>query len=193
MSAPNGLLLNLFVLVTDGAAVRSCGVMMEAAMRIEAVMALVGLVALAAPALAATEPVKGLYREDQYVSAASTSPSGLSGCDTVGETLGGQFDFNGAGKTGSTSYGTYETSSSNYIGICKFPVAPQAGVTTWSGTYPCTNYPFSGSDTKYTTTFSWTITYVDANSFLAEKVLTFPVPGGTCTTHRNAAFVRSGK
>ncbi len=144
-------------------------------------------------ALAATQPVVGIYQTYQYVTASSSSPSGLTSCNPVGAELGGYFSYPGPSKTGAQSYGPAEVSSTLRMLVCTYPVTPAAGATSWSGTEQCTSTYLSGSPTRYTLTFNATIVYDTKNTWLEQRTITYPVTGGTCTETRNVGLSRTGK
>jgi len=156
---------------------------------------LVGLAPLATAHAASPQPVAGIYDQYQVVTASSSVPPGLTTCNPVGTTLGGYFNYPGPAKAGAQNHGGIEDKSTGemHMQVCDFPATPAAGANTWSGNGTCIDTFMTGSPTSYTLTFSWTIKYVDKNSFLATKKISYPTTGGTCTEDRNVANVRTGK
>ncbi len=151
--------------------------------------------ALGVPVAAlAAQPVTGIYNQYQYVKSVSSNPAGLTDCHTVGDTLGGYFDYPGPDKTGAKSTGAIEGTTTMYTDICRLPTTPAAGASSWSGTENCTDTDIGGAASQHTNTFSWaSITYVDTNDWLFEKTVTYAVSGGTCTEVRDTALQRTGK
>ena len=147
----------------------------------------------AGTAEAATEPKASTYNQYQYVIDSASTPPGLTSCNPVGTTLGGYFVYPGPSLPGAASYGAGEGSTTMHMLVCTYPNTPAAGASTWSGSEGCTETYLTGAPTGYTVTFSAKIVYVDANSWLEQRTISYPVTGGSCQETRNVGLMRTGK
>jgi hypothetical protein len=144
---------------------------------------------VALPARAATvAPTAGIYAA-QGVYTAVAAQGGATGCPVVGSTLGFHFSYPGAGKLGATFLEPVAPFSSFTISKGTFPKTPAAGTLTWSGTVSESN---STNTTITKATFTATLQYFDASSFLGTFVWTEPQSSGSCVETIELTFIKTG-
>jgi hypothetical protein len=151
----------------------------------------VALSALAFPRLAAgaKAPGVGIYSVSSYVVSATATNGGTCGVPQ-GYYLASYFYYPGPAKTGAVERHSINGPDGNFIQELYFPTTPDANATTWSGTYHGTRFP--GGITQRAT-FSTTLTFVDANSFLGTTTYNYAVgPDSICTTVFQNTYIRTG-
>jgi hypothetical protein len=133
-----------------------------------------------APAFgAATEPLPGVFGSFDYVASASGSDCTVS-ADFYSS---GHLTWPGAGKLGATWRYQPNGPEGPFVKKVTYPKTPQAGSTTWSGTENIVFYPGRATST---TTFDAIITYIDADSFVMTRTVSY----GNCTEKIFSSFVR---
>jgi len=146
---------------------------------------------LAASANAATvQPSAGIYLTSIYTVSASTTNGGT--CNfTQGDTYQAITYYPGPGKLGLNVRLPIDISGLNATAVSVATTkTPAAGVTSWRETATATLEP---GGTPFTVKASWTATFIDANSFLANVTLTYPVSNTSkCTNVLQENFVRTG-
>jgi hypothetical protein len=138
---------------------------------------------VAAPAFGASAPPKGLYSSFDYV----VSASGAGCVQTTGEFFGGFLSWPGAGKAGAVwryqlPQGVPHVTTVPQVEDITYPATPAATSTTWSG---AEKYKFEPQGLASQGTFDATLTYIDTQSFVMERTVTYT----DCTVKINSSFV----
>jgi hypothetical protein len=124
-----------------------------------------------------TEPAAAVFSSFNYVASAS-GPA----CDPVGSNFGGHLTWPGAAKLGAVWRFQPIRPSGPLVKTVTYPKTPKAGATHWSGTEHIVFEP--GRETS-TSTFEAVITYINAESFVMERTVTFT----NCTQTVFSSFV----
>jgi hypothetical protein len=153
---------------------------------------------IAVPALAATDPVPGIYQETEFTTAVSGGTAGE--CDIWGpantEATPRIFTYPGPRQRGATERAPSIGPGFDFIFIISYPTTPARGVTSWSGTYQADFIPPPPNSSPWTGEFTQSWTFVDASSYVFTGTLSgLPSTKGNfvCEITHQGTAIRTGR
>jgi hypothetical protein len=178
-----------------------------------ALIAMGAAIMVSSPSFAGNQPMKGSYHVQDSLFDLSPQSACQGLPDFLGhlqqgqsETLEGTFFYPGPAKAGAAA--AYDTQYENDLGTATttplsypygkpelltetFPVTPIIGAGTWSGTGTLV-VQTGNSAISVPVSFSETIRYVNARSFMTTGTITLTAASGPCMVQDQATFVRTG-
>jgi hypothetical protein len=153
-------------------------------------LALLTVLAAPLPLGASTAtPAPGIYAVSSYVVSANATNGGACGAPQ-GYYLDSHSYYPGPSQNGAVERHSINGPQASQIQELDFPLTPAASLDNWSGQYTSTTYPGGSPQTG---TFSTTLTFIDANSFLALTTYIYAAgANSTCTTVFQNTYIRTG-
>jgi hypothetical protein len=131
------------------------------------------------PFAAATEPAVAIFGSFDYVA----STNGGSDCGSVGAMSSGRLTWPGAAKPGAVWRYQLNGAAGPFVKEVTYPKTPKPKAAKWSGTEKVVIEPSGATSSA---TFEATITYINADSFVMERTVSF----GNCTQTIFSSLVR---